>query len=131
MTPKDIIKEWFASIDANTIEKNAVMLADNHLFYNPLMPEPANKEQHIELIKTTTAALTGKHILWRTHSDGDFAIAEAQWKGTHTGEFNGIPATGKPVEFAFIDVMEIKNGKIVSEHMELNPMVIMSQIGAA
>ena len=130
MSNKDIITDWFASIDANNFEKNAAMLAEDHMFYNPMMPGPANKEQHLELIKATTGALTGKHIIWRTHSDGDFAIVEAQWKGTHTGEFNGIPATGKPVQFTFIDVMEIKDGKISNEHMELNPMAIMAQIGA-
>jgi predicted ester cyclase len=94
------------------------------------MPAPANAEQHVELIKQTVGALTGKHIIWRTHAEGDFVVVEAQWVGKHTGDFNGVAATGNPVSFTFIDIMEIKDGKISNEHMELNPMSIMAQIGA-
>lgn len=50
--------------------------------------------------------------------------------GTHTGEFNGIAATGNTVEFTFVDILHVVNGKVVKEHFELNPMTFMQQIGA-
>jgi predicted ester cyclase len=46
------------------------------------------------------------------------------------GEFNGVPATGKPVEFYFVDLFNIVNGKVTNEHLEMNPMTIMQQITA-
>jgi predicted ester cyclase len=130
MSNKDIVTTWFASIDANTLDKNATMLAEDHMFYNPMTPGPANSQAHIELIKGMVGAFTGAHKIWRMTAEGDFVSAEVQWIGKHTGEFNGIPATGNDVTFTLIDVMEIKNGKISNEHMELNPMAIMAQIGA-
>ena len=47
-----------------------------------------------------------------------------------TFDTRGVPATGKPVEFYFVDLFQIVNGKVSREHMELNPMTIMQQIGA-
>jgi ketosteroid isomerase-like protein len=128
MAHKDIAKDWFASIDANTLDKNASMLADNHQFFNPMTPAPANKEEHIGILKMMTSGLQGKHILDLVLTEGDHVAVKGRWVGTHAGDFNGIPATGKPVEFTWVDILQIENGKIAREHMEMNPMAIMMQI---
>ena len=39
-------------------------------------------------------------------------------RGTHQGEFLGIPATGNEVQFPLYDLARIEDGKIV-EHWEL------------
>jgi len=127
MAHKDIATDWFASIDANTFDKNEAMLADNHQFFNPMTP-PAGKEEHIGLLKMLTSGLHGKHILDLVLTEGDHIAVKGHWVGTHAGDFNGIPATGKPVEFTWVDILQIENGKIAREHMEMNPTAIMAQI---
>ena len=128
MAHKDIATDWFASIDASTLDKNASLMADNHQFFNPMTPGPANKEEHLGLLKMMTTGLQGKHILDLVLSEGDHIAVKGRWVGTHAGEFNGIPATGNTVEFTWVDIMQIENGKIAREHMEMNPMTIMMQI---
>ena len=130
MTPKDFIKTWFASIDALNFDQLKNMIADNHSFQNPMTPKPGNKEMHMGMMQNMTSAFDGKHTLDVILAEGEWVCARGRWSGKHTGEFQGVAATGKNVEFSWIDVMHIVNDKVVEEYFELNPMSIMQQIGA-
>src|ERR1700730_1478188 len=60
---------------------------------------------------------------------GDKVTARLVFTGTHKGEFMGHPATGKPVRFSAIDVLRIRNGRIVEDwHLEDN-LTLLQQLG--
>lgn len=126
MTPKDIVKDWFASIDANTLEKNSGMLAASHQFHNPMTPAPLGPNEHIGMIQQMNAAFTGSHTIHNVFEDGAHVIVHGQWTGTHTGDFNGLAPTGKKVDMSFIDIIKLEDGKISEEHMEFNPASFMN-----
>jgi predicted ester cyclase len=76
------------------------------------------------------SAFTGGHRIEQILSEGEWVVTRGRWVGTHTGEFNGIPATGNKVNFTFMDTMHVVNGKLAEEFMEWNAMTLMTQIGA-
>ena len=47
----------------------------------------------------------------------------------HTGEFNGIPATGKPVQVNRISILRFAGGKCVERWSETDFMGLLQQIG--
>jgi len=49
---------------------------------------------------------------------------------THTGEYQGAPATGKRISITYIDIALFKAGKIVEEWVEYDTMNILQQIKA-
>jgi predicted ester cyclase len=49
--------------------------------------------------------------------------------GTHKGEFQGIPPTGKEVSIDGTDFLTIIDGKIVEEWLNSDMMGLMQQIG--
>ncbi|MCM3146348.1 MULTISPECIES: ester cyclase [Brevibacillus] len=60
---------------------------------------------------------------------GDKVTARLSFTGTSKGEFMGKPLTGKPIQFMAIDVLRIKDGKLVEDwHLEDN-LTFMQQIG--
>ena len=60
---------------------------------------------------------------------GDKVTARLLFTGTHKGEFMCHPATGKPVKFFAIDILRIRNGKIVEDwHLEDN-LNLLEQLG--
>ena len=61
--------------------------------------------------------------------DGKVAI-EADFAGTHTGEFAGIPPTGRPLELRGINMFKVKDGRIVAQWAELDIFGLLQQIGA-
>jgi predicted ester cyclase len=129
MTPKEFIKTWFAKIDANQYDELERMMDNNHQFNNPMTPAAANKEQHLGMIKMMSTTFTeNKHQLDVIVSEGDWVTARGRVNCKHTGDFNGMAGTNKKVEFSWIDVMHIVNGKVKEEYFEMNPMSIMQQI---
>jgi steroid delta-isomerase-like uncharacterized protein len=61
---------------------------------------------------------------------GDRVVGRFTYRGTHTGDLMGIPATGKPVEMRSIDIWRVQNGMFVEHWDELNLMQVFQQIGA-
>jgi steroid delta-isomerase-like uncharacterized protein len=63
-------------------------------------------------------------------AEGDKVVV--RWKGTskHTGEFMGIPATGKQLSMTGISIARIEGSKIAEEWGEMDMMGLMQQIGA-
>ena len=130
MTTKEFATKWFGAIDAKNYDSLKSMMADNHQFTNPVTPTPLSAAEHIGMIQQMMASFTGTHTIEQTICEGDWVVTRGRWSGTHTGEFNGIPASGKPVNFSMCDVMHVVNGKLVEEYMEWNAMTLMMQIGA-
>lgn len=51
------------------------------------------------------------------------------FKGKHTGDFFGIPATGKSVDVSGVTLAKMKNGKIIQEQDFFDNLVFMQQLG--
>ena len=61
---------------------------------------------------------------------GDRVVGRFVYRGTHTGELMGIPASGNPVEMRCIDIWRVEDGMFVEHWDELNLMEVFQQIGA-
>ena|SRR5215207_5760679 len=62
-------------------------------------------------------------------AEGDKVFIQAKWRGTHTGTFMGIPASGREVDVPVALVYQIADGKIVAHWMLADNMGLMQQIG--
>ncbi len=49
--------------------------------------------------------------------------------GTHLGAFQGIPPTGKRVEFTGTSIFRLRDGKISEERTSVDLLALMSQLG--
>jgi steroid delta-isomerase-like uncharacterized protein len=62
-------------------------------------------------------------------AENDKVVARVIMTGTHTGNFYGIPATGKHVEFSGIFIARIVEGKIVEHWGEEDSFSLLKQLG--
>lgn len=62
-------------------------------------------------------------------AEGNKVFIRARLKGRHEGVFNGIPPTGRQVEFPFAIGYEVENDKIVHHWMIADQAVLMEQLG--
>lgn len=51
-------------------------------------------------------------------------------RGTHTGEFRGVPATGKQVTFGAQYIFEFRDGRIVRRWTTIDRLGLLVQLGA-
>lgn len=56
--------------------------------------------------------------------------AEATWIGTHTGEFLGTPATGRPISQPFVVFVAFKDGLMSEERFHYDLGALLRQIDA-
>jgi predicted ester cyclase len=61
---------------------------------------------------------------------GDRVVGRFVYRGTHAGEFMGIPPTGRRVEMRSIDIWRVENGMFVEHWDELNALQLLAQMGA-
>lgn len=60
---------------------------------------------------------------------GEKLVKHWNFKGTHTGDFFGIPATGKAVDLDGSTIVKMANGKIAAEQDFYDNMDFMTQLG--
>lgn len=60
---------------------------------------------------------------------GDKLVKHWKFKGTHTGPFFGIPATGKEVNIEGTTLVRMENGKIAEEKDFYDNLEFMQQLG--
>jgi steroid delta-isomerase-like uncharacterized protein len=64
-------------------------------------------------------------------AEGDKVVIRQTWRGTHKGEFMGIPPTAKSVSFGVIDILRIAGGKVVEHWGLMDSTSLMQQLGAS
>jgi len=66
--------------------------------------------------------------LYQQVAEGDLVTTRKAIKGTHTGPFMGVPATGRSVTIDVMDMVRIKEGRYY-EHWGVNTMqVVLAQL---
>ena len=60
---------------------------------------------------------------------GNKLVKHWHFKGTHTGTFFGIPATGKKVDIEGVTLVRMENGKIAEEEDFMDNLSFMQQLG--
>jgi len=60
---------------------------------------------------------------------GDKLVKHWKFKGTHSGNFFGIPATGKSVDVEGTTLVVMKNGRIAQEQDFMDNLAFMAQLG--
>jgi uncharacterized protein (TIGR02246 family) len=111
----------------------------------------ANQQPDVEFVLPGGVTLRGREevkqyteALWEAFPDGTLAFGaqvlgeataatEVIFTGTHTGPMvtpNGsVPATGKSVTLHSASILRIKDGLIASEHVYLDQLEMMTQLG--
>ena len=112
-------------------EAYKALLAPNFSFYYPSnSPNPMSQEDLIEFAKMYRKAIAD--ISWSMEelvATEDKIIIRFIERGTHVGEFMGIPATGNKYETSGIGIIRIENGKVVEFREDFDMLGLMQQLG--
>jgi steroid delta-isomerase-like uncharacterized protein len=63
-------------------------------------------------------------------AEGNQVVKRWTFRGTHRGEFNGIPATGKQVTMRGITLYRLEGGKVREMYWNYDVVGLLVQIGA-
>jgi predicted ester cyclase len=63
-------------------------------------------------------------------STGDRVVVRLTYSGTHRGEFEGLAPTGRAVQGKGIDLLHMRDGRIVASFLQWDALGLMQQLGA-
>jgi len=114
----------------NTDVLNEYFAPDYGYYFPSNAQEPRSLEKTQELVKTHFKSFPDfKWNIEELFAVKDMVIARVSTTGTFTGEYRGLPPTGKKVESSAIFIVRIENGKVVEEREEVDVLRIMQQLG--
>ena len=92
---------------------------------------PPSIEGMRQALPAFRAALSDVAItLGEVVSSGELIAYRMSFSGTHSGDFMGVPATGRKVTMSETHIERIRDGKIVSHTGDIDMLGLLQQIGA-
>jgi len=125
-----LIRQEMEAWDKGDLETIRKMASPEYHAYTPSRStRPYSIEDEIEWISGVNAFPDMKMSIEELIAKGDKVVLRFVCRGTHTGEFEGIPATGKQVEYGGIIIFRIENGKIVETREDNDFRNLIQQLG--
>jgi steroid delta-isomerase-like uncharacterized protein len=129
---KAMAQRWFAEV-MNEGKEEVIdeLCAENFVDHDPLPGTSPDRQGIHDFVKQVRAAfpdieMTADDIL----VEGDGLAVRSTVRGTHQGEFMGIPASGKKVEVSNYDFVRFENDQVVEHWGTIDSAALMEQIGA-
>jgi len=134
MTPREAFERGTETFNAHDITGFAAVLADDVVFEAPGGLRGQGKVACSEFYSGWFAAFPDAHVdVQRVHVIDDVVVEEGTFTGTHNGVLHGaggdIPATGRPINIAYIQVLRFRNGKHVSFNLMFDRLALLEQLG--
>lgn len=108
------------------------LVAPNFVDHTPFPGQPPDREGVRQTIKMLREAFPDVHVtIEELVAEGDKVVGRQTTRGTHQGEFMGVPPTEKEVTWTGILMFRITDGKIVDQWLEQDVMGLMQQLGVA
>lgn len=64
-------------------------------------------------------------------AEGEKVLVRLRVRGTHGGDLMGVPATGRPIDIAVLDLFEIRDGRLVEHWALLDNLGLLRQLGVS
>ncbi len=106
------------------------LIAPDFVLYDPPPGFPHDREGFRQLIETFRKSSPDVHVTFEAEfADGEYVIHRGYGTGTHQGEFQGVPPTGKQFKINFIHIWRVVNGKAVENWVQMDLLGWMQQLG--
>jgi steroid delta-isomerase-like uncharacterized protein len=125
------LQGFYDSVNAGDVDGFGELLADDFVEHEETPGLAPTREGVKEFFRMFIAAfpdlrMTPEDVL----ASGDKVVARVRVTGTHTGEFMGIPATGKGIAVQAIDIVRFGDDGLAREHWGVfDAMAMMQQLG--
>ncbi len=122
------MRRAYELINAGDIDGFGELAADDFVEHEEMPGLEPTKEGVITLFKGYKAAFPDLHMAVEdVIAEGDRAVARVTTTGTQTGEWMGMPASGKRIEVRLIDIMKFDDDGRICEHWGVMDMLSMLQ----
>jgi len=128
--PKAVIAAFATAIfEEQNFDALPELMREDYIQHNPLVQ--TGRAGFEIFFKDWFAASPDFHYeLKRIVSEGDLVWVHGSYKGTHSHDWLGVPATGAVYAFDAVDIFRIEDGKLAEHWDVLDAYTLFKQLGA-
>lgn len=126
----ELVRTAFAAFNETDLEVCTQFLTEDFVINLAGMPfQMRGRDAWIQNAETMQHAFPGIQArIDDIFSAGDRVAVRLTFQGTHKGEFLGIPATGRDVEYSSIELYRVADGKLAEEWISSDTATLMRQL---
>ena len=134
MTAREAFDRGTESFNAHDMDGFAETVADDVVFEAPGGVRGQGKPACIQFYNSWLDAFPDAHVhVHGVHIVDDVVVEEGTFTGTHKhvlkGPMGEIPATGRPVKIAYVQVLRYRGGKYISFNLMFDRLAMLEQLG--
>jgi steroid delta-isomerase-like uncharacterized protein len=106
------------------------IFAPDFVAYMPGQP-PMDRATFEHFVSGVSSGLPG--YTYEIHdqiAQRDLVANRITWRGVHSANLAGVPATGRSVELRGINMFRVRDGRVVEQWAQLDMLGLLQQIGA-
>lgn len=128
---KALYRRWFEEVvNEGNLGLAGELLAPDYVLHFPGFPEPVDAETHKQLLAGFRAGFSDWfETVEDVIAEGDRVVIRVTGRGTHDGEFQGIPPTGRSVVAEGVGIGRLAEGRIAETWAAYDALGMMQQLG--
>jgi steroid delta-isomerase-like uncharacterized protein len=128
---KAVVRRFFEELlSTDNLALADEILSPDFRFYFAGSPDPMDLKRYKDFLAARRAAFPDRRFAVEDMiAEGDKVSARFTMRGTHNGELRGIAPSGREVTMSGIDIIRLKEGKMVEDKVEVDQLGMMQQLG--
>ena len=133
-TVRELAEQGIELYNAGAVDELAATYAEDAVEITPI-GNYTGREAISERLRGERLAFPDKRITLRQLTvEGDTAVMEYDWAGTHQGPLpmpdgSELPPTGQHLAFPAVSVVDVRNGETVAHRLYFDQLPTMIQLG--
>ena len=116
-------------VDRHEFDAADAMISDDFQLY--FSAQQLNKADTMAMIRSVYGSFADlTHDVHETLAADNRVVARMTLRGTHTGLFDGVPASGRTITVGQISIFRVDGDRITEIREEADLLLLMQQIGA-
>ena len=126
-----LVRRFLEGINRHNLDVIDEVCAPSYIAHFPGTPEPLTRETIKPVWAHFFAAFPDlTHTLEDIFADGERIVVRMTIAGRQTGEFMGMPPTGRAVSIGSINFLQCADGRIVEQWIDYDGLGMLQQLGA-
>ena len=134
MSPEDAkaaVHGWIEAFNAKDLDASFDLLAPDYVRHDANLPDVVGPQAEIEFVQGVHAAFPDLHFtVQQVVAEDGIVVMRMQARGTHQGDFLGVPSTGREVSVSTVETFRVADGKLVEQWVMMDALGLLQQLGA-
>jgi steroid delta-isomerase-like uncharacterized protein len=127
---KNVVNDFWRVFEANDHVALEELLAADFQAHAPVSAEPLSRDAHMQAVPMFNAAFSDRQFTVEAIvTESDLVATRTTMRGTHTGELQGHPPTGKRIATIGLTMERIHDGKIAERWFNFDIAGVLQELG--